>query len=646
MKKILLCISTALLCATTSNAQQRLSLYEEFTGENCGPCATYNPAFETLLHTGANPTKILLIRYQSPIPSNGPIYDLYPDVTDARQSYYGVTSAPTGRINGNGAVSGSGGAVGHINHLFQTDIDAAYTAGSPFNMTATHAWSITGDTLTATINISAVAAYAPTGANLKLRIALIESLEYCAPPGMNGEKAFHYVVREMYPNADGTPIPNNWSIGQTGAYTVKGRAPHWVDKSNKDAVIIAWIQNDANKAIPQAAKSTRITLGKDAALTGCVPSRMSCATGATAAVTVPVTLKNTGTATLTAATIYYKANTGTYTPYNWTGSLATGATATVNIPAINLPVGKFIFTDSIVTSNGTAEINRGNNVMSTPVTVINATPNNLPVTTDFENGGQLPPKWTLVDDNRNGDSFMVYSAYNHPNVGHNNSKYMLLYNSLIFALNDVNYAILPAANLPAGNKTLEFWIAHRQNTQYFSDTLDVVYSSDCGNTWTSVWSQTAQALATVPGYFSSAAYFYPEQGHWQKRIADLSAAPAGSLIAFRAVAAYDNNLFIDDVNLKAGPTGVGQLIEEQSVKVFPNPAADMTQLSFTLGDNTRMKIQVCDMAGRVIQKVEDQLLHKGKHTYTIPTLSLASGFYLLQLITDEGTRSERLSVVK
>src|ERR1700758_1717806 len=79
MKKIILPL--AILCLNSMISQtQRTILYEEFTGENCGPCAATNPSLTTLVHTTGNfPNKVLLIRYQSPIPSAPGAGSLYAD---------------------------------------------------------------------------------------------------------------------------------------------------------------------------------------------------------------------------------------------------------------------------------------------------------------------------------------------------------------------------------------------------------------------------------------------------------------------------------------------------------------------------------------------------------------------------------------
>jgi hypothetical protein len=76
-----------------SNAQSpRLVLLEEFSGENCGPCAYYNPFI--MDEVTANPTKALLLKYQVNIPSAGPLYNQNKADVNNRKSYYGVNFAP------------------------------------------------------------------------------------------------------------------------------------------------------------------------------------------------------------------------------------------------------------------------------------------------------------------------------------------------------------------------------------------------------------------------------------------------------------------------------------------------------------------------------------------------------------------------
>jgi hypothetical protein len=67
-------------------------------------------------------------------------------------------------------------------------------------------------------------------------------------------------------------------------------------------------------------------------------------------------LKNTGTTTMTSATITYNINGGTSSTYNWTGSLATNTTTNISLPAISYGTGIQTFNASVLSiNNGNAD---------------------------------------------------------------------------------------------------------------------------------------------------------------------------------------------------------------------------------------------------------------------------------------------------
>jgi hypothetical protein len=640
MKKLLLGLAALGLAAGVS--AQRLALYEEFSGENCGPCAASNPGLWTLLSGGTNLSKVMLIKYQSPIPSAGPIYNLYKTFTDARLTYYSVPFAPYGRLNGTNLGTGTAApsSPGHIANLTQTDINNESSGTPAINLTVSHSWNATGDSVTATVVISSPTAYAPTGANLKLRIALVEHLSYATPPGTNGETEFHNVVREMYPNAAGTQLANAWTTGQTQTLTIKGRVPSYVNKADANTIFVAWIQNDADKSIPQAAKSNYVPIPLDVASSSIsVPSTLTCAAGTTTIVPT-VTLKNTGTSTLTSAKIYYKLDaTGTWQNMTWTGSLAATATTTVVLPALTATGGNHVVYDSVAAPNGSVDINSGNNISYKLVNVYNTTGGALPMSTGFENAGNLPANWILYDANSNSQNWLLVKGST-TNIGHGGSTYLLYHNNYNFAAGEVNYAVLPSATLPTGTKSLNFYVAYAQY-QTENDALDVVYSTNCGTSWTSIWTKSGSALATAP---ATTASFVPTQTQWQGYSIDVTSIPAGAMIAFKASSQFGNNLFIDDVLLRSGPTGVAQIISDNSTTLAPNPAVGSTTLTFNLTKSSTINVQVLDAVGRVVASPVNETMQAGTQKVNINTQALAAGIYNVVIKTEEGTHTERLSV--
>lgn len=643
MKKLLLALSAVALSASVTSAQT-LALYEEFSGENCGPCAASNPALWTLL--SSNPTKVILIKYQSPIPSAGPIYNAYKTITQARMSYYNVPFAPYGRLQGTNLGSGTSGSAGHIANLLQSDINSAAAATPPFNITVTHAWSANLDSVTANVTVKAPAAFAPAGANLKLRIAVIEHLQYATPPGTNGETEFHNVVREMVPDATGTQLPNSWTAAQTQNYTIKGKVPKFVDKANSECYLVVWVQNETDKAVYQAAKSTRVSPTFDAGTYVNTPaSRLGCGP-ASISMGSTMTLKNTGTTTLTSAKVYYRTDATPWggTPVSWTGSLAAGATTSVTIPSVTLAQGTHTIVDSIDLPNGQIDMNPANNTTAAKVLVINPAPVAVPITTTFETTGGFPAGYIAYDGANSGYNWVNGTG---TNLAHNGSSYMPWYKVGSFPKGAIGYLIIPTP-VVSGPVTLEFWQAFAQFSASNNDKLEVIYSNNCGSSWTTLWSAAGSSLATTSPKTTTNWLPSPSVGSsdWKLRSVSLNSLPTGSVLAFRMTADGGNNFFIDDINIRAGNVGVNNLIAANSLNVYPNPAKESATLEFTLGSSSKVNISVLDATGRTVSVVTDATLPQGAQRISIPTSSLAAGVYNITIRTEEGVVTERLSVVK
>ena len=95
MKKFtLILFSFFLVTSITFGQSQRMVLIEELTSATCPPCASQNPAFNTLLN--ANTDIVTSVKYQMnwPIAGGDPFYLDNPVDNNARRTYYGVNSIP------------------------------------------------------------------------------------------------------------------------------------------------------------------------------------------------------------------------------------------------------------------------------------------------------------------------------------------------------------------------------------------------------------------------------------------------------------------------------------------------------------------------------------------------------------------------
>lgn len=80
-----------------------------------------------------------------------------------------------------------------------------------------------------------------------------------------------------------------------------------------------------------------------------------------------------------------------------------------------------------------------------------------------------------------------------------------------------------------------------------------------------------------------------------------------------------------------------ELAEGQRIHIFPNPTTDILNIEAT--KTTVTQLQVMDMFGRL-------LLVEKNHPLSINVQNLASGAYILQIFTAEGTSPVAMSFVK
>jgi hypothetical protein len=635
MKRSLLLLGTFLTLAGVSNAQ-KLALYEEFSGENCAPCAALNPALMTLIN--ANPSKVLLLKYQSPIPSAGSIYLTNTVFTDNRMNYYSVPFAPYGRINGK--VVGTGSNAGNISMTTQAIIDGAAAEASNFSIAVSNpTYNADGQTFTATVTVTANAAN--TTNNLKLRFALAEELQYATAPGSNGETHFQNVVRQMYPNADGQTVDAAWTAGQVRTYTVTGSIPSYVSATAPTRMFVAFLQNETTKEVLQAGKTGNITITKpaaDASITAVtIPSDLTCQLP-TSLNNVTTTIKNTGTAALTTATVYYRVGTGAWQTATWNGNLAAGATANFTLPAISVTTpGQIAIQDSIALPNTKIDLNAYDNSGSGVITVLDPAAVNIPLSYDME---AVNPAWVSYASADKAPMVRAWSGSSSQPLGYNNSTYFLYYPAPYTDAGDVGFYIFPKTTLPAGAKAVDFYLSYAMRATV-GDKLELVYSTNCGTSWTSVWSAQQANLATTTPTASNTLHL-PTAATWKLRSIDISSVPTDAYLAFRATSGGGNYIFVDNINVRTGePTAIGDVVAENSIKVYPNPVVNELNVEMEMTKATKVTFTVMNALGQEVMAPVAQNMSNGVQSTKLDVTALPAGIYFLNIVTPNGKTQQK-----
>lgn len=626
MKKITTLIAMACVSSfgfTQTPQSQRLVLAEEFTQASCGPCAAQNPAYNAML--SANTTKVVAIKYQTSWPGVDPMNAQTQADVQPRVTYYSVTGVPNARLDGTVAA-------GAPSVTTQTAIDNEYAVPSSFTINLSHNFNVTYDSVFITMQINCTQNISGT---LMARVAMVEkTISFSQPPGTNGETTFYSVMRKFFPSANGTTLPASWTTGQTQTLTFAAPVPNFIYDKNQIA-IVAWIQDDASKNVKQAAISQPQPMPNDAAvttLTG-VPVQQC-----TATISPTVTIKNNGTVTMTSCTVNYKIDNNAPTSQPWTGSLTSGQTTTVNIASVTVPAGSHTFTAYTSNPNGSPDYNP-NNDSKTMAIVINSVSTVTPLQEGYENA-QFPPNGWALDNPDNGPTWVRKTGAG----GFGNTSAcakMDFYNS---PNGQVDEFYMPIANLSSSSvASLTFNVAYAQY-QTENDKLEVKVSTNCGSTWTTVFTKFGTTLSTAPATTLS---FTPTSAQWRNEIVNLNtyANQNNVLIKFTATSNYGNNMYIDDINL-TNTTGIAENTSINSFSVYPNPVNNSTTISMALAQSENVIVNVYNMLGEVIQTINPGQLSSGLHTISMDASKLNNGVYFVKITAGSSSVSKKVVVEK
>lgn len=593
------CHFVVLACSVITIAYsqtQRLELCEEFTGENCGPCASVNTGLTKLITKNQFPTrKIVLLRYQCKIPTAPGIGSLYkdnPSEVDARTGYYSVPFAPYARIDGDPVPPN-----GNAGSLNQTIIDSRYLVNSPFSILVTHSLNNSCDSITVNLNIQAFQNYTPVGA-LKLRCALTEEfIHFDTPPGSNGEKDFEFIMRKMLPDDKGTNlIAGTWTNGQTQLLTLKAKIPGYI-KNKPLMAVVAFIQDDGNKKVLNTAYSEPVPLPfLDISMNSVSEGSIGCIKSFSPV----VELKNSGTPVITSAVIDYTIDNGSVNTFKFNGAISPGAKEKVVLPSV----------------------------------ILNAPGKHFLTGYTWQNSLNDSPSLSVSGSASGGGAAQIRAAW-------------------IWRQGIVNSMTLPLIKTGIGS-VLNFYLAAApmEDVGIPDQKMEVFISKDCGQSWINVYSKTGKDFFT----HGASSDFEPSQpSDWRKESIKLSSyvgpndeiivkfvVTSGKGINNAADGGGTNAIFIDDIEITGTPMSILYEAAINKIVVSPNPARNTINVSGSLLNENLAEVFILDLSGRIVY----QSATRNSDDKSFDITSLLAGTYFLAIRTNCCTETVRFSVSK
>ena len=281
-------------------------------------------------------------------------------------------------------------------------------------------------------------------------------------------------------------------------------------------------------------------------------------------ITPKVILTNLGSTTLTSASVLYKMDATATQTLNWTGSLATSATATLTLNIYNgLTSGAHTFSVWVNAPNGGTDAVASNDNKLATFTITPTIP--LPYSQDFE-GTQFPPAGWLISA-----ANVINPASTWTRVANSTGipvtplstacARMDNFSSTTDISGQLNYLYLPAMDFSSAgtNTKLYFDVAHKQFDYTTNDSLLVIVSSDCFQTAYSVYKKgdgssaatTSGSLATVSGT-ATAAFVPTANNQWRRDSVSLASLAGNSkvYIIFASKSGWGNYVYLDNINIK------------------------------------------------------------------------------------------------
>jgi len=239
--KILLVVAFAISILNVSS-QNRVVLIEQFSNSSCGPCGNASPTI--FAYANNNPQKAVVITYHTSFPyfNDSMYFDNTVD-NNARVNYYSVGGVPNSIVDGNVY----SGATATLN----TTITNRSLIAPRYSITSSN-FQLSNGQLIGTFNFNSIDAQNSTQ-NLVAHIVIIEKnvlkSSFAASPGNNSETQYGYVMRKMFPSANGSNLSNT---ALNGLESINLNWPISRIKNINELRVVAFVQNTTTNEIYQA----------------------------------------------------------------------------------------------------------------------------------------------------------------------------------------------------------------------------------------------------------------------------------------------------------------------------------------------------------------------------------------------------------
>jgi hypothetical protein len=356
-----------------------------------------------------------------------------------------------------------------------------------------------------------------------------------------------------------------------------------------------------------------------------------------------IEVKNVGSQTINSLFIQYQVNGGNLQQYQWSGNIQFSQTVYITMPPVSFSNGANNLFIQLANPNSGTDNNLSNNEKSTSF-IIGNTVNSLtvPFQEDYESGQFPPIGWAI--QNINNDRTWELSPY-----GSFGTSFQCMYFDNFSGTSGNNPGNKKDAliTLPfnfSGNTAaqLSFDIAYARRNSITSDTLIVYASIDCGLTWNKIYAKGGNELSTSSNVATA---FVPNDSTWRTDTVSLSVYANYPSVQFKFEnkSGWGNNLYVDNLNIFYGPSGIEKLSDSFNFKIYPNPNSGSFSITIdNLNPHNVVDLQCFDIAGKSIFR--EEIKQSGQFQKQYHFSDLNKGIYIIRLEDKESVSFKKVVV--
>ncbi|MES2286869.1 MAG: M43 family zinc metalloprotease [Bacteroidota bacterium] len=328
---------------------------------------------------------------------------------------------------------------------------------------------------------------------------------------------------------------------------------------------------------------------------------------------------------------------GTFTSTQWSFPGGNPVTSVANSPVITYSTpGKYDVTLKVINGSDSMIVTKPNFV-----SVLPNTGSSYPFTEGFETTTSLDGLEWFSNSFDTVNNWQITSTASYS--GGTKSVMLNNFNNVMSTKDELFSKVINLTGAPALNISFKYAYAEKDTSS--NDRLQLYISNNCNSSWIQRLNLVSPALETV---VLTATNFIPaNSGEWKQ--ASISIPTPFMTAGFRFKFVYTsnggNNIYIDDINLdvNAGINDQDQI--SSTFQLFPNPAKEHVNISFTLSETKKINMSVLNVLGQTIYKAEEKSFSKGEHTVTLDIKGVLKGVYFVNISDGQNNLKKPLVII-